>query len=234
MMLQRILFLTICSAALSILSGPSAAKAAREVPADVEAAILAALPKNERDIVQIGPSAAARMTRCLTPLAASVMGQGIYRTVRIDCASPRWSIYVGISLDTMETVLVANKNIPLGKRLTAGDFRQARMTSANVPGERISVRDAIGKQIAAPLTQGDIITSNDVVIPLAVHSGDKIVIYFAGSSMTATAAGTALESGAFGQSILVQNDDSHREVTVKIIASGGPIPSGQLFVIATR
>ena len=108
------------------------------------------------------------------------------------------------------------------------------MISTNVPGEPISVRDAIGKHIAAPLAPGDIITSSDVVIPLAVHNGDKIVIHYARFGITATAVGTALESGTFGQSILVQNDDSHRRVTAKIVAAGGPSSPGQPCIVATR
>ncbi len=231
---RALLFAAACCLALSLLPAPLAARTAHEAPADVTAAILAALPKTERNAVQIGPSAAGRMARCLAPLSASIIGDGIYRTVRIDCASPRWNIYVGVSLGRMETVLVATRNIPLGKALTIKDFRWAQVRSTDLPGKPISARDAIGKQIAAPLAPGDIITSSDVIMPVAVHNGEKLVIHYARSGVTATAVGTALESGTLGQSILVQNDESHREITATIVGAGEPILSGQSCIIASR
>ncbi len=231
---RALLFSFACCLALSVSSTTLAAGAAHEAPADVTLAILAALPKTLRSGVRIGPSAAAKMARCRVPLAASIIGQGSYRTVRINCASPRWTIYVGISLGRMETVLVATRNISLGRTLTIKDFRQAQVRSTDLPGVPVSAQGAIGKQIAVPLAPGDIITRSDVVMPLAIHNGEKLVIHYADSGIVATAVGTALESGSFGQSILVQNDESHREITATIVAAGEPVLPGQSYVIASR
>ncbi len=226
-------------AALSCLalSGGTAsahAAAAREAPADVAAAILAALPKTEGRVAEIGPSAAARMERCEAPLAATVMGEGAYRTAQVACAIPRWTLYVEVSLVRMETVLVATRSLAMGQRLRAGDFRAIRVASNDIAGEPVSARDAIGKEVAAPLAPGETITRNQIVIPIAVRNGERIVIQWESAGVSVSAAGTALESGSIGQSILVENDASQRRVTAVILAAGEPGAEREPFIIAPR
>jgi flagellar basal body P-ring formation protein FlgA len=221
---------------LALCAGPAPAAAwtAHEASADVKAAILATLPKDESRIAEIGPSAAVRMGSCLSPLTVSIMGRGSYRTAKVDCASPLWTIYVEVSLARMEDVLIAIRNIPIGHLLAVEDFRAVRVVSDDLSGEPVSARDAIGRQVAIPLAPGETITRNQIVIPPTIHNGDKIMIYCLTAGVMATATGTALESGSLGQSILVENDDSHRGITATILPTEGPAKIGQPFIIAPK
>jgi flagellar basal body P-ring formation protein FlgA len=221
---------------LTLGAGPAAGGAAvvHETQADVTAAILAALPKGDGSVAEITPSAAARMARCLGPLTVSMMGPGDYRTAQVGCPAPRWTLYVEVSLVRMEAVLVATGFFPMGHRLAAGDFRSVRMASNDVAGEPVSASDVVGKEAAAPLAPGETITRNQIIIPFAVHNGDEVIIHWFSPSVTASAAGTALQSGGLGQSILVENGASHRRITAVILAEGGPATEGQPFIVAPQ
>jgi flagella basal body P-ring formation protein FlgA len=235
-MMRRACIGIVASIWLTLGAGPAAggAAVAHEAEADVTAAILAALPKNEGSVAEITPSAAVRMARCLGPLTVSMMGPGDYRTAQVDCPAPRWTLYVEVSLVRMEAVLVATGFLPMGHKLAAGDFRIVRMASNDVAGEPVSASAAIGKKTAAPLAPGETITHNQIIIPFAVRNGEEVIIHWLSPSVTASAAGIALQSGGLGQSILVENDASHRRITAVILAEGGPATEGQPFIVTRQ
>jgi len=208
--------------------------ATHEAPADVNAAVRAALPQGKGSLTKIAPTAAAYMERCHGSLAVFIMGHGTYRTAEVVCPSPRWTIYVGVSLERTEDVLVATRRVPIGQRLARGDFRVIPMASSNVPGEPISARDVIGKEAAVPLAPGQTITRNQIVIPPAIRNGDKVLIHWVGAGVAATTTGTALESGGPGQSILVESDDSHRAIGVTVVTDDSSAKLGQAFIVAPR
>lgn len=222
------------SLSLGIGAGARAAMSARETQADVNKAVLSALPKGEHSVAEIGPSAASRMERCQGPLTAFIMGEGAYRTARVECQSPHWTLYVEVSLVRMENVLVATRSLAMGRPLEEGDFQVVSMASNDVAGDPVSASEAIGKEAAAPLAPGETITRNQIVVPLAVHNGDSVIIHWTSSRVAATAAGTALESGGIGESILVENDGSHRRITVIVLAEGRPPTEGQPFILAPQ
>lgn len=206
----------------------------RESPADVAAAVRAALPVSPGTIVEIGPSAAGHMERCRGPLTTTVMGRGVRRAVRVACRAPRWSLYVEASVVRKETVLVATRSLAMGHRLEKGDFRVVRATSSEITGQPISAQEAIGKNVAVPLSTGEDITKGRVIVPEAIRAGEHVLIQWEAGGVSASAAGTALESGGVGQRILLENDASEKRVTAVIVGAGEPQGAGGPFVAATR
>lgn len=221
---------------LALGPGPilEAASPAHEAPGNVTAAILAALHQGDGSRVEIAPTAAGYMQRCRESLSVSIMGHGSYRTAEVECPSPRWTIYAGILLQRTEHVLVTTRSVPLGQRLAKSDLQVVPMASGSVTGDPISARDVIGKKAAVPLAAGQIITRDQIVVPLAIRNGDKVVIHWTGAGVVVTVAGTALESGDSGQTILVENDESHRPVMAAVVTRDSPAKLGQFFIVAPR
>jgi flagella basal body P-ring formation protein FlgA len=162
------------------------------------------------------------------------MGRGTYQTAEVECPFPRWTIYAGIFLERTEHVLVTTRSVPFGQRLAKSDLQVVPIASGSVTGDPISARDVIGKKAAVPLAAGQIITRDQIVTPLAIRNGDKVVIHWRGAGVVVTAAGTALESGGSRQSILVENDESHRPVMATVVMRDSPANVGQLFIVAPR
>ncbi len=221
---------------LALGHGPilEAASTAHEAAGNVTAAILAALHQSDGRLVEIAPTAAGYMQRCQESLSVSIMGHGTYRTAQVECPFPRWTVYAGISLERTEHVLVTTRSVSLGQRLGKSDLQVVPMPSGSVAGDPISARDVIGKKAAVPLAAGQIITRDQIIIPLAIRNGDKVVIHWTDAGVVVTAVGTALESGGPAQSILVENDESHRPVMATVVTRDSPAKVGQLFIVAPR
>ena len=208
----------------------SAAGATRENPADVRAAILAALPSGDASGARVNPSAAAAMARCEGSLGVSFLSGGAYRTAQVECPKPHWALYVEVAIQRLEQVMVATRAIQMGPPIGSDDFRLVQMPANDVAGEPITAAQAVGFAAAGPISVGQTITRQNVVIPVAVHNGEPVVVHMQMLGADVTMTGTAMQSGSVGQSVQVDNNASHKRVTA-MIAKGDATPTdGQPFI----
>ena len=117
------------------------------------------------------------------------MGHGTYRTAQVECPFPRWTVFAGICLERTEHVLVTTRSVSLGRDLAKSDLQVVPMPSGSVAGDPISARDVIGKKAAVPLAAGQIITRDQIIIPLAIRNGDKVVIHWTDAGVVVTVPG---------------------------------------------
>ena len=211
----------------SLAAGPP-----RESPDAVRSAILAALQPADAAAARVDPGAAAAMPRCGGALSVSFMGGGAYRTAQVACPAPHWTLYVQVAVQAMESVLVATRALQMGQAIGNDDFRVVRMPANDVAGAPITAAQAAGVAAASPISVGQTITRQNVIIPLAVHNGQRVVVHISMPGADATVTGIALQSGGIGQSILVANDTSHKRITAVIAGSQAPPPAGQAFILA--
>jgi flagellar basal body P-ring formation protein FlgA len=221
---------TLATAILLLPQLCAAATPVRENPSDVRSAILTALPSGDATTARVNPTSAGAMARCDGSLGVSFLGSGAYRTAQVVCPSPRWTLYVEVAIEHMEQVLVSTRAIQMGEPIGGNDFRLVKMPANDVAGEPITASQAVGLAAAGPISVGQTITRQNVVIPLAVRNGEPVVVHMMMAGADVTMAGTALQSGGIGQSVLVNNSTSHKRVTAMIAGGDAVPPDGQPFI----
>lgn len=222
----------LAAAALLLAQPCSAASPTRENPSDVRTAILTALSSEDATTARVNPTAAAAMSRCEGSLEVSFLSSGAYRTAQVSCPGPRWTLYVEVAIERMEQVLVATHAIQMGQPIGSGDFRLVSMPANDVNGAPVTAAQAVGLAAAGPISVGQTITQQNVVVPLAVHNGEPVVVHIMTLGSDVTMTGTAMQSGGVGQSVLVDNNMSHKRVTAMIAGGNAAPPDGQPFIRA--
>jgi len=170
------------------------------------------------------------MPRCEGSLGVSFLSSGAYRTAQVECPKPHWRLYVEVAIERLEQVLVATRAIQMGQPLGSGDFRLVQMPANDVAGAPIQAAQAAGLAAAGPISVGQTITRQNVVIPLAVRNGEAVVVHMVMAGADVTMTGTAMQSGSVGQSVQVTNNISHKRVTVTIAGGDATPPDGQPFI----
>jgi flagella basal body P-ring formation protein FlgA len=227
----RLVAIFVLVAASLLQSRPcSAANTTRENPSDVRTAILAALPPDDAAGARVNPTAAAVMAHCEGSLGVSFLSSGAYRTAHVECPKPHWALYVEVAIERLEQVLVATRAIQMGQPIGSDDFRLVQMPANDVTGEPISVAQAVGVAAAGPISAGQTITRQNVVIPLAVRNGEPVVVHMLMLGADVTMSGTAMQSGGVGQSVQVDNSISHKRVTAMIARGDATPPDGRPFI----
>ena len=132
--------------------------------------------------------------------------------VKATCSSKSkpWKVYVQVSISEMIETLVTNQRIAKG--VTIGvDMVEIELVDAYRVRNRSStdLSAIIGGRALKNIQRGYQIGQNDVCL---VCKGDDVSIIAKNSSMMIKTSGTAIESGAKGESIKVKNNSSNRIV----------------------
>lgn len=128
------------------------------------------------------------------------------------------NIPVQLEIEALAEMVVTNRQIDLGTILTSDDLVLRRQDLASVRGQYVKhIDDAIGKKIRQTLRANIPLKPDQLVkIPL-IRSGDIVTVIAERSSLRITMTAKAKGSGAFGDTITVQNSISLKEFPAKII-----------------
>lgn len=211
-------------------------RAARTIPAkDIEEAVAAALSEQ----YQLGPAKDVTVTfdRLLqamyvepTALGDPSVSRIAYdpRSMRFDAeidlptgASSRGTLRLtGRAAATMEVVTVAHA-VERGGVIKASDLALERRPRAEIGREPVTDPDiAIGMAARSNLQSGRILHANDVAKPDLVQRNETITLTYEVPGIALTARGKALDSGAQGDVIAVQNEQSKRTLQGTVIGPG--------------
>jgi flagella basal body P-ring formation protein FlgA len=120
-----------------------------------------------------------------------------------------------------ELVPVLIRSLPKGTIITEEDVtfisvrkNKIRRNIVMEPGQ------LVGKETLKYLQAEKILTTRDVREPILVTKGDIVIMKISKGAMTLTAKATALESGAQGDTIQLENTLSRRKIRGRIIAPG--------------
>jgi flagellar basal body P-ring formation protein FlgA len=142
-------------------------------------------------------------------------------TAKVDCPSPRWTIYVPVHLHAWVDAVVASVNLAPDTRLDADDLIRGPVDMfANVGGLLTSVKAAEGKILRVGLLAGAPILSPFLEYPIVVHRGQKVLLTLMASTMTIRTPAIALEDGRVGDSIEVENPDSQKTMRATVLGDG--------------
>ncbi|MCX7781854.1 MAG: flagellar basal body P-ring formation chaperone FlgA [Negativicutes bacterium] len=127
-------------------------------------------------------------------------------------ATPRFYIKI------FEDIVVAAKPINVNETLTAEKLAYRRTDVAGMSGYITDVRALAGLAAKRYLAPGAAVSRTDVTKPVLVKRGSTVVIAASAGAIAVTAAGLALQDGAEGQIIRVQNIASKRILAAKVVA----------------
>jgi flagellar basal body P-ring formation protein FlgA len=122
--------------------------------------------------------------------------------------------------DTVE-LPVTTARLPAGTVLRAEDVHMVRLHTAAVRGEVAHLAaEAVGKQLRRQIAPGQTLALADLALPTAVQRGSAVRLLLRTNVLALSGQGIALESGAAGERIRVQNIGSRAVLDAEVIGPG--------------
>jgi flagellar basal body P-ring formation protein FlgA len=121
----------------------------------------------------------------------------------------------------MVDVVVPSRYVKSEEVLDADDLTTALVKVYDLKHPYLTDReDAIGKSAARPLQAETPLRATFLKKPLTIKKGDRVMIEAKRGGLSIQTSGVTKSSGQIGQSIMVANLDSGRELRAKIVAPG--------------
>jgi flagellar basal body P-ring formation protein FlgA len=186
--------------------------------------------RGERNITVGNLDSRLRLAACgegLRTFFAPGSRVGSRRTVGVSCQTPKpWTVYVSAQIAYRGEVLVAARALPRGALLSAGDLiLEERDLDGGPSGYLTEPGQALGKRTTRPLRLGLPVTSGLLEDVQVVERGQRVWLVAESRSLSVRMAGTALEHGAPGDLIRVQNNES-RKVVQGLVGDDGVVRVG--------
>ena len=190
----------------------------------MQLAIAAALHLPASARLEVLQDGATSMPACAQPPQVTVSDGGIYRTATISCSKPAWRAYAELRIARQIQVAVARHALAPGTPITAEDFTVRTIASTSIAGTAAAPASVAGTQAAVPIAAGRPITDNDLTRPTAVHAGQRVTLHLQAAGISISFAGVVLQNASFGQSVMVENAETHKRLTATLVPPGTPAP----------
>ncbi|HXT79148.1 MAG TPA: flagellar basal body P-ring formation chaperone FlgA [Acetobacteraceae bacterium] len=128
---------------------------------------------------------------------------------------------IGGHVDETIALPVLTARLPAGTVLRPEDVRMARVHTSQVHGEVAhALAQVVGMQLRRQVVAGQPLPLGDVTPPALVQRGTVVQMQLRLGGLTITGQGMALEPGAAGDRIHVQNTGSHAVLVAEVIGPG--------------
>lgn len=114
---------------------------------------------------------------------------------------------------------VLTRAVPRGAILRTQDFEKRRMPAPQLRFA-LGAEQAAGKEARRTLPAGITLRASDIMEPLVVHRGDRVVVSLRSGSLTITAPGKALADASAGEPVRVLNLATNRSLDAQAKAAG--------------
>lgn len=167
-------------------------------------------------------SGAAFMPACPSPLAVSIGGVAPYEQATVQCSAPRWTLYIQVTIEQSEDVVVAAKPLTAGQTITADDLMVRRIPVQNFAGRQIFTdpTQLTGDQMMMSLPAGGMLTQNIIQSPLVVKAGQMVTVHVYSGTVMLSMDAIADQDGRIGDTILLTNPSSGRRFSAEVTAQG--------------
>jgi flagella basal body P-ring formation protein FlgA len=125
----------------------------------------------------------------------------------------------GTATETIETAVLA-RPINRGDVIKASDITIERRPKAELSGDIIGAKAAVGFAAKRLLLAGSVLRQSDFMKPEVVQRNEAVTISYEVPGLLVTVRGKALEAGAAGDIISVLNLQSNRTVQASVMAPG--------------
>ncbi|MGD2167574.1 MAG: flagellar basal body P-ring formation chaperone FlgA [Gammaproteobacteria bacterium] len=174
--------------------------------------------KGDRTRVQAAKlDARLKLPACADPLhTESPWGQsrGNRITVRVSCPGARnWRIHVPVEIVTFGNVVATARALARGAVLRREDLAFVETELGRLGhGYFLDASNVVGQRLKRPIPSGNILTPAQLETPPAILRGQNVTIVANSGVFGVKMNGKALENGAVGQVIDIENASSGRRV----------------------
>jgi len=197
-----------------------------ETPDAIRSAIAAALQPRLGSVgdasFDIGAlDARLRLASCSALDVSVPTAIGAAMTAKVECQTPNWTIYVPVRVHAWTEAVVAATNLAPNTRLTAAALTRGRIDMFGANGGLITDPGAAeGKILRAGIVAGSPILDTMLDQPIVVHRGEKLLLTLTDGDMELRDSVVALEDGRTGDTISLQNEESHKTIRATVTGSG--------------
>lgn len=158
-----------------------------------------------------------RLAECTGGLHGLLAADGRLRPhtlVAVSCERPvRWTLYVGVTLDSEPVVLRARRPLARGEAPQAADFETARMRVAGLANDYVGDTSQLADRLLRrPLAAGEALALDALSPRRLVRRGEQLTLLSRAGGIEVRVTGIALADGEQDQHIRVQNQSSQRVV----------------------
>ena len=149
-----------------------------------------------------------RYAACQGPLGGGMapgMRSQSRMTVEVRCAEPHWRIYIGVTLHTLEHVVVTTHPLMRQVVLGPGDLTVVEREITLLPGGFYRSPEALyGTVTGRMLGTGEVLTPTVVQIPPVIRRGQQVTVVARHGGLEVRQAGVALADAGLAQRVQVQ------------------------------
>ena len=126
-------------------------------------------------------------------------------SVKVSCASPRWALYVPVTVRVTGKALVATRSIGSGQIINQQDVEVQVLDLTPYPiGVFTRPEQAIGKTTAVNVAAGNPLRPEVLRAQFVVKQGQQVVVVAKGASFKVSAEGIAMNNALPGQLVGVK------------------------------
>jgi flagellar basal body P-ring formation protein FlgA len=147
------------------------------------------------------------------------LGRRVFHVEAVADGKPRKTIQVVADIAAMIDAVVATRFLKADELIDMGDLKIVGMRVHQVNHPFITdLGEVIGKSASRPLPLDTPLRPAFVKLPLVIKKGDRVLIEARRGGLSIRAYGVTKSSGQVGQTIMVANLDSGRELRAKVVA----------------
>jgi len=160
-----------------------------------------------------------RMPRCVAPLSAMPSNAA---TVEVSCSDPAgWKLYVPVRVSRSGSVLVLTRPVAAGMPIPADAVVLETRDLMRLSGSALDRPElAVGRIARRALSAGMPLGASDLSRPAAVRRGQLVTLVARSGGLEVRASGKAINDGAPGEHVMVENPLSRRQVQGVVQDSG--------------
>ena len=147
--------------------------------------------------------------------------------------------FTGTITDTVEAATLT-RSLRAGEIVKASDVVVERRPKAELRGDGMPTREAVGLATKVAMRSGQALRTDDLTKPQIVQRNEAVTITYEVPGVALTVRGKALEAGAMGDVVGVLNIQSNRTVQATVIGPGRvniaaprPVASGPVVAAST-
>jgi len=131
-------------------------------------------------------------------------------------------------------VVVPAHDVERGETITDADIMMATVAPQRMrPGLALATTNLIGREARRLLRAGEPVRLEDVRMPILVAKGSTVTMTFNVPGITLTATGRAMTEGGLGETVVVQNPVSFRQVSC-VVTGEGEVRAGDATLVPTN
>lgn len=149
------------------------------------------------------------------------VGRRMFQIAVTAHGKPWKTIEVFADVTAMIDAIVLNRFVKPEEVIDASDLKMAQVRISQLAHPFITDRDeVVGKSAARPLPADTPLRAVFLKAPVVIKKGDRVMIEAKRGGLSIQTYGVTKSSGHVGQTIMVSNPDSGRELRAKIVAPG--------------